>query len=77
MSTRREQQFQCAFTAGSIETAVHVAAWDARSAEDLFREALLASGIHVPGTIRVRDSRGRVAREARFEPRGSAPVAEG
>jgi len=77
VSTRREKQFECVFTSRGTETAVHLSAWDARSAEELFREALLASGIHVPGTIRVRDPKGRLAREARFEPRGSASVAEG
>lgn len=47
------------------------------SAEELFREALLVFGTRVAGTIRVCDPKGRLAREARFEPRGSASVAEG
>ena len=77
MSTRRETQFECVFTAGSAETTAYVPAWDALSAEELFREALLASGIQVAGTIRVRDPKGRLARESRFEPRSTAAVVEG
>ena len=77
MSTKREKHFECTLVAGGVETAVHVFAWDARSAEELFREALLASGIRAAGTIRVRDPKGRLAREARFEPLGSTSFAEG
>jgi hypothetical protein len=77
MSTRREKHFECTLSAGDIETTVHVSAWDARSAEELFREALLAAGIRVAGTIRIRDPKGRLAREARFEPTSRESVAQG
>lgn len=77
MSTRREKHFECVFTSGGVETAVHLSAWDALSAEELFREALLAAGIRVAGAIRIRDSKGRVAREARFEPTATAPTVVG
>jgi hypothetical protein len=77
VSTRREKHYECIFTSGGIETAVHVSAWDARSAEEVFRESLLASGIRVPGTIRVRGPKGRLSREARFEPTTAAPAAQG
>ena len=72
MSTMREKHFECVFTSGSVETEGHVFAWDAVSAEETFREALLASGIRMSGTIRVRDPKGRLAREGRFEPEGCA-----
>jgi hypothetical protein len=77
MSTKREMHFECIFTSGGTETAVHLSAWDARSAEELFREALLASGIRVAGAIRIRDPKGRLVREARFEPTTTAPTVVG
>lgn len=76
MSIKREKHFECTLVAGAVETAVHVSAWDARSAEEVFREALLASGIRSAGRIQVRDPKGRLAREAPFEPAGSGSPAQ-
>jgi hypothetical protein len=45
-----------------------VRAWDARSAGEVLREALLTSDIREPATIVVRDAKGRDAWRGIYDP---------
>jgi hypothetical protein len=75
MSTSREKHYECVFKSGDVERTVHISAWDASAAESEFREALVGSGIDRQGTILIRDRKGRVHHQARYEPVAAAFLA--
>ncbi len=68
MTAKREQCFECILWANGMERATHLGAWTPEAAEDEFRDLLASQGILQPGTILVRDVRGRVLIEAEYEP---------
>ena len=76
MTTKREQCFECILRSAGTERRAYVGAWTPDAAEAEFREALARGRILQPGTIWVRDSRGRVLLEAEYQPPVHATVCE-
>lgn len=74
MSSRREKSFACAFVTGAGESRVYVRAWNARSAGEVLMETLFTSDIREPGTIEVRDSKGRDAWRGVYDPAALAAL---
>jgi hypothetical protein len=68
MSTKREKHYQCIFSSKDGEFSFRVSAWTQKAAEEIFREALVRAGIAEPGTVSVRDLRGRFTLPSRSEP---------
>jgi hypothetical protein len=68
MSTKREKQYQCAYSSGSGEFSCRVTAWTPQAAGEIFREALVRAGVKQPGMVRVTDLRGAVTFQSHGEP---------
>jgi hypothetical protein len=68
MSSRREKSFACTLVTGADERTIYVRAWNASSAGEALLEALATSGIREPGTIVVRDAKGRDAWHCVYDP---------
>jgi hypothetical protein len=69
MSMQRETLFHCTFASSQGRRTAIIPAWDARTAESLFRELLEEeSPPDESGTIEVESPGGRLARRVAFAP---------
>ena len=73
--TKREEFYECEYVSGRGDFQFHVRAWSALEAEHSLRESLASAGVRAPGTMVIRDLKGRVLRRSRFSPPAQAEAA--
>ncbi|HEX9050041.1 MAG TPA: hypothetical protein VF841_05855 [Anaeromyxobacter sp.] len=64
----RERFFECVFVSERNEYQFHFRAWSEAEAERHFRETLRGYGISSPGTLLIRNAKGRLVRRADYTP---------
>jgi hypothetical protein len=68
MSTHRETYFTCTYASKATRRTAVVQAWDASTAESVFRELLSEEPLPESGVIEIELPGGRVARRASYAP---------
>lgn len=68
----REGYFECVFASEGSEYPFHLRAWSGTEAERHLRDLLRRNGVQSPGTLLVRDARGRTLIRAPYPARDQA-----
>ncbi len=66
--SKREGFFECVFASDGNEYQFHLRAWNEAEAELHLREMLCGYGVSFPGTLLIRNLKGKIVRRAHYAP---------